>query len=475
MYRFLSCHHHIHAAESTSRQNQGGPLTAPIVGRGVDGTVGRFVAGVCVAACIGAGALFLVAPMMPNGAWEALALLSLLAVIGEAWSFLLPQSAVSSIAFIPYMAMAFVVPHWSTVATIGVLRALDEIRRRKSAIKTAFNVAQFVVVFSVTILCYLVLGGRSFLGAPKDISVLTRLYGFAALGCYGVSLFLNSVLLSIVVALSTGREIRQVWRENHLPSLGLDIIAAPVTFGFAFVYCSFGPIIAALLWIPLVGFRHWAKTTVDLAQTNRELLELMVKSIEARDLYTSGHSRRVSQYAIIIARSLRMRDADISKIGTAALLHDVGKIHEKYGPILRKTDKLSLEEWAIMKEHPADGAELVATMTWLTDLIPAIRHHHEQWNGGGYPDGIAGEAIPLASRIIMVADTIDAMTTVRPYRKPLTEPDVRGELLKLRGEQFDPEIVDVLIDSPEWRQIFAPNHRVTHARSLSLLRLTGSD
>jgi HD-GYP domain-containing protein (c-di-GMP phosphodiesterase class II) len=167
-------------------------------------------------------------------------------------------------------------------------------------------------------------------------------------------------------------------------------------------------------------------------------------------------------------------EREIEKIGTAALLHDVGKIHEKYGPILRKTEKLSLDEWAVMKEHPADGAELVATMTRLTEFVPAIRHHHERWSGAGYPDGIAGDAIPLASRIIMVADTIDAMTTVRPYRGALSEADVEAELLKLRGEQFDPLVVDTLLASAEWRQIFTPTHRSVQTRGLSLLRASGS-
>ena len=432
-----------------------------------------FVGGVCVAAALSASLLVTDAPAMPADAWTALALLTLLAVIGEAWAFLLPQSAVSSIAFIPYMAMALVVPHWATVATIAILRVADEIRRRRSVIKAAFNVAQFVIVFSATILCYRAFGGRSFLDAPEDIAAVTRLFGWAALGAYALSIFVNASLMSVVVALSSGRPAIDVWRENHLPSLGLDLIAAPITFGVAYVYSAFGPIAAAMLWIPLIGFRHWAKTTVDLAQTNRELLELMIKSIEARDPYTSGHSRRVSQYATIIARALRLSDRETEKVGTAALLHDVGKIHEKYGPILRKTEKLSLDEWAIMKEHPADGAELVATMTQLTEFVPAIRHHHERWSGAGYPDGIKGDAIPLASRIIMVADTIDAMTTVRPYRGALTEGDVRAELLKLRGQQFDPLVVDTLLDSPEWKQIFTPVHRNMQTRSLSLLRASG--
>lgn len=434
-----------------------------------------FVSGVCVAAALSASLLVADGPPMPPHAWTALALLALLAVIGEAWAFLLPQSAVSSIAFIPYMAMVLVVPHWATVVTIAMLRIADELRRRRSALKAVFNLAQFVVVFSLTILCYRALGGRSFLGIPADIAAVTRLFGWAALGAYVLSIFVNATLLSAVVALSSGRPAIDVWRENHLPSVGLDLIAAPVTFGVAYVYSLYGPIAAALLWTPLIGFRHWAKTTVDLAQTNRELLELMIKSIEARDPYTSGHSRRVSQYATIIARALRLSDREIKKVGTAALLHDVGKIHEKYGPILRKTEKLSLDEWAIMKEHPADGAELVATMTQLTEFVPAIRHHHERWSGAGYPDGIKGEDIPFASRIIMVADTIDAMTTIRPYRDALSEADVKAELLKLRGQQFDPLVVDTLLDSPEWEQIFTPAHRSAQTRGLSLLRAAGSD
>jgi putative nucleotidyltransferase with HDIG domain len=373
------------------------------------------------------------------------------------------------------MAMTLVVPHWTTVAAIGFLKAAEGIRGRKDTIKVIFNVAQFVFVFSLTILAYRFLGGVSFLEAPGGIAELTKACGWAALGAYALSVTVNYSLTSTVIALSSGRPASDVWHNNHGPSLGLDLIAAPVTFGFAYCYTSFGPIAAALLWVPLVGFRHWAKTTVDLAQTNRELLELMIKSIEARDPYTSGHSRRVSQYATIIGRAMRLTDREIEKIGTAALLHDVGKIHEKYGPILRKTEKLSLDEWAVMKEHPADGANLVATMTRLTEFVPAIRHHHERWGGAGYPDGISGDSIPLASRVIMVADTIDAMTTVRPYRDALSEADVRSELLKHRGEQFDPEIVDTLLSSVQWRQIFSPPHRVAQTRGLALLRASGSD
>ena len=145
---------------------------------------------------------------------------------------------------------------------------------------------------------------------------------------------------------------------------------------------------------------------------------------------------------------LDYRIVRVDEIGKAALLHDVGKIYEKYASVLAKQDKLTPEEWAIIRDHPDDGANLIATMTKLRTLVPAVRHHHENWDGSGYPTGTAAEAIPLASRIIRFADTIDAMTTERPYRLPLTEAQVKAELVRCRGTQFDPAITDRLSGKP---------------------------
>src|SRR5262249_49900087 len=156
---------------------------------------------------------------------------------------------------------------------------------------------------------------------------------------------------------------------------------------------------------------------------------------------------RVRQFSTTIARAIGLSQKEIDHVARAALLHDVGKIHEKYAPILSKQDKLTPEEWATMQEHPADGANLVATMTRLRDVVGPIRHHHENWDGTGYPDGLAGNAIPLASRIIRFADTIDAMTTERPYRLPLTEAQVKAEVIRCRATQFDPFIADRLLSS----------------------------
>jgi putative nucleotidyltransferase with HDIG domain len=268
-------------------------------------------------------------------------------------------------------------------------------------------------------------------------------------------------LVSCVIAITTGARTLHVWKENHFTNIGLDILAVPLVFAFAWIYAKYGPMIASVLWLPILGLRQLNTANIELQQTNRELLELMIKSIEARDPYTSGHSRRVKEYAIQIARLMGYDAATVEKIGTAALLHDVGKIYDKYAPILAKEARLTPEEWAIIKEHPADGANLIATMTRLRELVPAVMHHHENWDGTGYPKGLKGEDIPLASRVIMFADTFDAMTTKRPYRGPLDEAAVRSELVKCRGKQFDPEIADRLLTSDFWRTLFPPAGRRT--------------
>src|SRR6185503_15718088 len=232
-----------------------------------------------------------------------------------------------------------------------------------------------------------------------------------ALLAFAASFFLNGVVVCYFLAIRTSKSLFAVWRQSVLPTIGMDLVAGPVVFVFAWLCAAHGPIAAAALWVPILGLREVHKVNLELQNTNRELLQLMVKSIEALDPYTSGHSRRVQHYSTIIARALGLSEREIEQVGRAALLHDVGKIYEKYAPILRKAERLSPDEWATMQEHPLDGASLVATMSGLKDVVPAIRHHHENWDGSGYPDGLSGTSIPFAARIITFADTIDAMTS----------------------------------------------------------------
>jgi putative nucleotidyltransferase with HDIG domain len=181
---------------------------------------------------------------------------------------------------------------------------------------------------------------------------------------------------------------------------------------------------------------------------------MMVKSIEARDPYTSGHSRRVAALSRAIAADLGLEPKLVDEIENAALLHDVGKIHAEFAPLLSKEGRLTEEEWEIMKTHATKSAELVALFSrFQGNVLDSVRWHHERWDGKGYPDGVSGEAIPLGARIIMISDTIDAMSTDRPYRKALSFEKVVAELLKYRGIQFDPGLVDATVNSVTVRRM----------------------
>ena len=200
----------------------------------------------------------------------------------------------------------------------------------------------------------------------------------------------------------------------------------------------------------------------------------MVKAIEARDPYTSGHSIRVSRVAGLIAREMGLSGAQIEEVETAALLHDVGKIHEEYARVLRKEGKLTEEERALMQTHSIRSFELVRTISSFRGGVDvAVRHHHENYDGSGYPDGLQGRDIPAAARIIMVADTTDAMTTDRPYRRALDFSRVVAELKKYSGAQFDPEVVQAFCQSTAIRSLFSRRADAEPAQVRN--RTSGSD
>lgn len=419
--------------------------------------------------------MYRAAPAAPRSMLSDALILCGLAIAAELWTFLLPRSATGSIGFIPYFAAAIVVPAWPSVVGVIVVKGAVEVWTRRAPIKAVLNVSAHAIMELVAVSTYLALGGQSLRSIPQllDLTHVTKVAGIPALIAFAAAHLANNVIVTGVIAVSSGKSVRNILQDNHRATLGLDFLAVPLVFVFAWVYAAFGAIAAATCWVPILGLRQVQRTNLELEQTNEELLELMVKSIEARDPYTSGHSRRVRQFSTTIARAIGLSERQIEHVGHAALLHDVGKIYEKYAGVLSKEDKLTSEEWAIIQEHPADGAELVATMTRLRDLVPAIRHHHENWDGTGYPDRIAGETIPLASRIIRFADTIDAMTTERPYRRPLTEAQVRAEVIRCRETQFDPEITDRLLASPLWTSLFAPASNDVSIAPLSVVSRAG--
>jgi putative two-component system response regulator len=179
---------------------------------------------------------------------------------------------------------------------------------------------------------------------------------------------------------------------------------------------------------------------VRLQEAYEASLTVLANAIEVRDQYTRGHVERVTAYALALAEELDWQNAPIEDLRFSAILHDIGKIHISEN-ILQKTGPLNDQEWDEMKNHPCIGADMIKDIPYLARSIQAVRHHHEKWDGSGYPDGLAGEHIPMPARIIAVADAFDAMTTTRVYRPARSLEDAYSEVLSGVGQFYDPQVI----------------------------------
>lgn len=405
--------------------------------------------------------------------WNAIVAFAVLGFVSEASYLRLRvgrSETQSSVAFIPYIACILLFDTgWAVLVAATADLGAEWFVRRKPPVKIVFNVAQQVVSVAFGSWVYHSLGGGSSLTAFEGIQVplagggtamashFTALATAAAIVTYFA---INSTAVTGAVALSDRLPFEDAWRRIAGPSLVYDIFSSGLGPILALVYVRSQNLGILIVVLPLFFVRHIYQVNLQLEQVNRDLLELMVKAIEARDPYTSGHSLRVSQIAAELARERGLGAKLVEQVTTGALLHDVGKIHEDFAPLLRKPSKLDATERALMQTHPSRSAELVSTISAFRGTIEqAVRHHHENFDGSGYPLGLAGEAIPIAARVIMLADTMDAMTTDRPYRKALTYERVIEELRKYSGRQFDPILVAAAESSVAIKAIVKARHR----------------
>jgi putative two-component system response regulator len=182
-------------------------------------------------------------------------------------------------------------------------------------------------------------------------------------------------------------------------------------------------------------------SVVQLKQAYETSLTVLANAIDVRDPYTRGHVERVTAYSEVMGVELGLNDKQLEQIRFGAILHDIGKIMIQE-TILFKKGPLTDEEWVEVKKHPVIGAEMIKYVSYLAPAIPIVRHHHERWDGNGYPDGLAGAAIPQAARIVAVADGFDAMTTKRPYQDTRSLWHAYEEVRACSGSQYDPQVVD---------------------------------
>jgi HD-GYP domain-containing protein (c-di-GMP phosphodiesterase class II) len=364
------------------------------------------------------------------------------------------------------MSAALLFGGWWAALVAAVSTLVGELARNNAPIKILFNVSQRILSIALAALVYQALGGQF---PPAYLLTGTELASNAVqrdLGLFfvfaAVYFLVNATVVNSVIVLSSGRAFREVWNLNTRGVLVYDLGASALAVMVAWLYArfdtwlGFGSLGLIGVIVPIVAVRHVYGLYHQLEHSGQELLQVMVKAIEARDPYTSGHSVRVSEMSRAIAVELGLSAREIDQVETAALLHDVGKIHEEFAPLLRKEGRLTPEETALMQTHSTRSADLVGIISKFRGFIQdSVRHHHERWDGQGYPDGLSGKGIPLASRIILISDTIDAMTTDRPYRKRLGLDVVIAELQKCKSTQFDPDLVDVAISSVAVRRLIS--------------------
>jgi HD-GYP domain-containing protein (c-di-GMP phosphodiesterase class II) len=259
----------------------------------------------------------------------------------------------------------------------------------------------------------------------------------------------GSYLAVAAVDISEGQLSSETSRETRF-------VVASTLVACAFIFLS-------LLTLAIAAQRELNRRRDAAEKTFLQTMEGIATIVDQRDPYTAGHSRRVSEYAVAIARRLRLSDAEVERVRWSALLHDLGKIGVP-DAVLLKEGPLDAHEREVINTHPSIAAAILGPVEAMAAIAPCVLHHHERWDGRGYPDGLKGEAIPFLARVIAVADTFDAMTTTRPYRTALEVGEARRRLLEGGGVQWDTRCTDAMIALIDAGEVTPPQRTVLGRR-----------
>lgn len=407
---------------------------------------------------------------LPRQALSGFAFLTMLGIASEALAFSSKanrQASTYSLTFIPLIAAVLLFGQVAAVLFITVTGAVAEaVLRRKERLKTLFNVSQWIVAGTAAGIAFAGLGGVPLARLPStgtfDPQVIPALaFGF-------VALLFNHLAVIVAVALTQRAPVRKIlWQAaGRIGGTVLyDVCVLPIAILVAFLYFALGWVGLFVSLFPLLVIRWTYLHKHRLETANRDLLNALVKAIETRDPYTSGHAVRVQDLAVRIGTELGLGAPKLDDLSAAALLHDVGKIEVAYEQILQKPSGLTLKERKIIESHVIRGVEILTSMSSLSQrVIEGVRHHHELYDGSGYPDGLSATEIPIFGRIIKISDAIDAMLSDRPYRKALPLSTVREELRLFSGRHFDPKLVELV-----WTSDILESH-ASQMRMAALLR-----
>ena len=382
-------------------------------------------------AALGAGALVL----RPDGGDAAVAFVLLaLASVVQLRPVHLTQKTKVTVEDAATFAAALLLDPALAMLVAGGSTALAGLRGRMSWYNRAFNVAAVVIDTGVAAVAFTVLAG----GAEPSLGTLPAILT-AALLKFGV----NSTVIDVAVGLQLRRRPLAKWWPRHRRDAA-QLLSLYVVGAIGAVAAARSPVALALVVAPsalvLVGLRNSAR----IRASTRQAVHALARLIEERDHYTYGHSRRVADYAERLARAMRMEQAQIDLIREAAFLHDIGKIATP-DAVLLKPAALEPCEREVMCQHAEHGYTLLGKLPEFWEGAEFVRSHHERVDGTGYPRGLRGWEVPLEVSVIAVADSYDAMTTDRVYRKALPWPAVKAELLRERGTQWHAPVVDAFL------------------------------
>lgn len=332
------------------------------------------------------------------------------------------------------LAAVIVMPASVVLMAIFCGTILSELWLRKQWFKLIFNAGSMTVDYLIVIFVYSLLHqpDKGILDTPQNVIAVVMI------GITDISI--NALMMCLILALAGRMPLRSVWAETYKPILWHDLTMLPVGVFIAMLW-NVTPWSIILAIPPMLLTRHAYKMVADLEWQTREALQALARVLDERDEQTGSHSEDVSKYAEMIAGELGLSVGDVDVISRAAWLHDIGKVGMR-NDILYKPGALTAEERELAKQHAIIGSELLRKFPLFEKGADLVRHHHEWWNGKGYPDALAGQAIPIGARILAVADAYQAMTDERPYRRALGERAALEELRRGAGSQFDPLVVE---------------------------------
>lgn len=372
--------------------------------------------------------------------------LCILSIISESLAIPVNNSSYISVSFaIGLVAILVFHPFISAVImSTGILLAIEF---KEGAFYHIFNTPFYKRIFNGSAYAVSALfAGYSYTIGSKLLPHI-QIAHFSVLGIIFTIfsyVFINTLIFMILFSLIEKKSLISLMLENIWVLKNFFAIA-PLGILMAIAYTNYGWFGLLLFFAPLLLARYSFTLYLNMRNIYFETIKALSNAIDAKDHYTNGHSHRVAHYSEVIARRMNLHNTKVDEIKTAAILHDVGKIGIS-DHILNKPGKLTEMEFALIKQHPLIGAKILNDVDFLKKVVKIIKHHHERYDGNGYPDGLKEEDIPIEAAILSIADAFDAMTSNRPYRNAMTFTAATNIIKQQSGKQFHPIVTKVFLD-----------------------------